>query len=365
MIVAALEAWGRVIERDPEDAEAHAACLTLADGLADADVLLDVLGRALAVEREPARARALARARIRAAIAAPATDPARVDELLEELTSLAGGSEDPRRLALAAEWAARTRRPQILAAALGERAEALAGRPGRATEVVAQRYRAAALWLVADEAARAVQLLGQVLEAQPGLAVAHDLATAARRRLGDLDEVAARTAAPASTAGPDAFARLVRDAELAAARGDGAAASVLLGKALTLRPQDPIAEQPLLRIARHGREAAAVAAIAPGRAAHRRGAGRPARGGRGVRAPGATSTPSCARISAPPWCRGRRRSRPIRTAWPPSAPSSARTWPGRARAGPSWPGCVGSRRRPRRRRPRRPTWSRSASIRPG
>lgn len=262
MIVAALEAWGRVIERDPEDAEAHAACLTLADGLADADVLLDVLGRALAVEREPARARALARARIRAAIAAPATDPARVDELLEELTSLAGGSEDPRRLALAAEWAARTRRPQILAAALGERAEALAGRPGRATEVVAQRYRAAALWLVADEAARAVQLLGQVLEAQPGLAVAHDLATAARRRLGDLDEVAARTAAPASTAGPDAFARLVRDAELAAARGDGAAASVLLGKALTLRPQDPIAEQPLLRIARHGREAAAVAAIA-------------------------------------------------------------------------------------------------------
>ncbi|MBZ0231418.1 MAG: tetratricopeptide repeat protein, partial [Deltaproteobacteria bacterium] len=44
--------------------------------------------------------------------------------------------------------------------------------------------------------------------------------------------------------GPDAFARLVRDGDHAAAQGDAVAALGLYGKALDLRPQDPLVAEP-------------------------------------------------------------------------------------------------------------------------
>src|SRR5205823_3784396 len=60
----------------------------------------------------------------------------------------------------------------------------------------------------------------------------------------------------------DAFARLVREADLAAVHGDAGGAVVLYGKALELRPGDPLAAEPLVRAAAAANEPAPVAALA-------------------------------------------------------------------------------------------------------
>ncbi|MEO6775510.1 MAG: hypothetical protein ABI467_21290, partial [Kofleriaceae bacterium] len=69
-------------------------------------------------------------------------------------------------------------------------------------------------------------------------------------------------AAVGSAAAKDAFARIVRDGDLAASQGDGAGALALYQRALELRPGDPLAALPLIRIANQLREPGALTALA-------------------------------------------------------------------------------------------------------
>ncbi|MGN6110239.1 MAG: hypothetical protein ACTHU0_34365, partial [Kofleriaceae bacterium] len=86
---------------------------------------------------------------------------------------------------------------------------------------------------------------------------------AARRRAGDRPIAAPRRSEPPpGTSAADAFARIVRDAELAASHGDGATALTLYQRALELRPGDPLATVPLIRIATQLREPAPVTSLA-------------------------------------------------------------------------------------------------------
>src|SRR5690606_24037715 len=116
------------------------------------------------------------------------------------------------------------------AAALEERATLLEqsaagitphdGESVHATEVATLRLRAAQLALDAGDAVRATQLLTQVEQALPQLAVVPDLLAAARRRAGDHLPSAGRREPPPGTSSADLFSRYVRDADLAAAHGE-------------------------------------------------------------------------------------------------------------------------------------------------
>ena len=257
----ALGAWDRVLERAASGSSAapaaHAAAIVLAARLGDRDVLGEILARAQAAERSPWAAASIA---LRRARLVGADDPARAESILREAPL---AIDDPRRTAALVMAAARRKEPAEVAAALEERAGML-GEKGNATEVAALRLRAAQLALDAGDAARATTLLGQVERALPGLGVVPDLLAAARRRAGDRPSVAtsAPTATPVGAAAGDAFARLLRDGDLALAHGDGHAALALYQRALELRPGDPLAAVPLVRAATSLREPAPITALA-------------------------------------------------------------------------------------------------------
>src|SRR5439155_21085875 len=125
------------------------------------------------------------------------------------------------------------------------------------SEVAALRLRAAQLALDAGDAAKATGLLRDVERALPELGVVPDLLAAARRRAGDRPTGArARkdTPPPTGAAAHDELAPTVREADLAAAHGDGSAALALYQQALELRPGDPLAAVPLVRVASQLRE---------------------------------------------------------------------------------------------------------------
>jgi tetratricopeptide (TPR) repeat protein len=255
---AALEAWTKVLDFDGEAGRAHGAALALATRLGDRDVLADVLVRAQAATRSPAAATTLALARARAYAAGPAPDLGRADEVLREAN--AGlPADDPRRTLMLVSLAGRTKRWGDAALALEDRAEVAAR-----VEADSLRFRAAQIHLErGDDPARAAQLLGELTAAHPGFAPAAELLGAARRRLGDAAASAPVGPRPAADSqGNDAFARMVREADLAAAHGDAAAAVLLYTKALELRPGDPLAADPLARVAAHAGEASPVAALA-------------------------------------------------------------------------------------------------------
>ncbi|HTJ44966.1 MAG TPA: hypothetical protein VL463_22820, partial [Kofleriaceae bacterium] len=258
-IAAALEAWTKVLDFDGENGRAHGAALALARRLGDRDVIADVLTRAQGATRHPASATTLALARARAYASGSDPDLARADDVLRE-DGLP--QDDARKTTLAVLLAARANRWGDAALALEERAELAPG-----IEATSLRFRAATLHLDrGDDPARAATLLGEVVSAHPSFTAAADLLASARRRLGD----AAASAAPpaprhtdATGAGAnDAFARFVREADLAAAHGDAPGAAILYGKALALRPGDPLAADPLARVAAAANEPAPVTSIA-------------------------------------------------------------------------------------------------------
>jgi hypothetical protein len=260
---AALEAWQRVLEQRRGSApSAHAAAITLASRLGDRDVIGETLARAQAAETLPWAASSLA---LRRARLVAHDDPARADAILSEV---APELDDPRRTISLVLGAVRRGDLGDAATTLDERARQLealdpGGSPPGGTEVAALRLRAAQLALDANDAPRAVTLLRQVDGALPGIPVIGDLLAAARRRAGDLSGPVTRKAvAPGGAASADQFARLVRDAELVAAQGDGAAALAVYQQALELRPGDPLAMQPLIRLATQLREPAPIAALA-------------------------------------------------------------------------------------------------------
>lgn len=259
---AALEAWERVLENGGAvtSASAHAAAIVLASRINDRDVLAEVLGRAQTAERSPWAASSLA---LRRARLFP-DDPGRAESALRSLEGTAAASlDDPRRTAALVLTAARLDELGDAAAAIEERAALLDEREAK-TEVAVLRLHAAQLALDAGDAGRAVVLLGKVEQALPQVGVVADLLAAARRRAGDRPTAApARTSDPAPGASTaDAFVRLVRDADLAAAHGDAPAALALYQSALELAPGDPLASVPLVRIATQLRDPPPVAGLA-------------------------------------------------------------------------------------------------------
>ena len=257
----ALEAWDRVIEHAPQSPSAHAAAIVLASRLGDRDVMAEVLARAQAAERSPwaAASLGLRRARLYAA-----EDPGRTEAILRSIDGTgAHGIDDPRRTVALVIGAARQKELGDAAAALEERANLLDGKAGT-TEVASLRLRAAQLALDAGDASRATQLLGRVEQALPQLGVVPDLLAAARRRAGDRPTAAPprRSEPAAGVSSADAFARIVRDADLAAVHGDQAGALALYQRALELRPGDPLAAVPLIRVATQLRDPAPITGLA-------------------------------------------------------------------------------------------------------
>lgn len=248
---AALSAWEKVIEQAQTSAPAaHAAAIVLATRLGDRDVLGEVLARAQAAERSPWAASSLALRRARLVT----DDAARADAILGETTSI----DDPRRSVSQVLAAARRDDLADAASTLDERANLL----GESSEAAALRLRAAQLALDAGDATRATGLLRRVEKALPGVSVISDLLNAARRRAGD---ASGPVRMPKGSGGPvsaDEFARVIRDADEAAARGDGAAALGLYQGALEMRPGDPLASVPLIRVAMQLRDPEPIAAVA-------------------------------------------------------------------------------------------------------
>ncbi len=253
----ALQAWERVLEHGAPTPSAHAAAIVLASRLGDRDMMAEVLTRAQAAERSPwaASSLGLRRARLYAA-----DDPSRTEAILREL---APGLDDPRRTVGLVIGAARQRELGDAAAALEERANLIDGKAGT-TEVASLRLRAAQLALDAGDASRATSLLSRVETALPQLGVIPDLLAAARRRAGDRPTTAParRSESAPGVSSADGFARLVRDADLAAAHGDGAGALVLYQRALELKPGDPLAAVPLIRVATQLRDPAPITGLA-------------------------------------------------------------------------------------------------------
>ncbi|MFN0248057.1 MAG: hypothetical protein ACKV2T_14295 [Kofleriaceae bacterium] len=258
----ALEVWGRVLEAGNAP-EAHAAAIVLASRLGDRDVMSEVLARAQSAERSPwaAASLGLRRARLHA------DDAGRAESILREV---AVGLDDPRKTVAITINAMRQKELADAGQALEERANALDSKT-HANEIAALRLRAAQIALDANDAPRATALLARVEAALPQLGVIPDLLAAARRRAGDrptsgpVRRSTTDTAPKAPASGPasaDAFARIVRDADLAAAQGDGAAALALYQNALDLRPGDPLATVPLIRAATQLRDPAPISSLA-------------------------------------------------------------------------------------------------------
>lgn len=254
---AALEAWERVLEQPAPAPAAHASAIVLASRLGDRDVIAEVLLRAQKAERSPQAATSLGLRRARLF----ATDDAgRTETILRELSP---GVDDPRRTVALLIGAARQKELADAAAAIEERANLIDGKATPA-EVATLRLRAAQLSLDAGDASRATQLLHRVEQALPQLGVVPDLLAAARRRAGDrpTSAPARRDHAPGGVASADAFARIVRDADLAAAHGDPQAALGLYQRALEMRPGDPLAAVPLVRVATQLRDPAPISGLA-------------------------------------------------------------------------------------------------------
>jgi cellulose synthase operon protein C len=252
--VAALSAWEKVLERaEGQSPMAHAAAIVLATRLGDRNVTSDVLGRAQAAERSPLAASSLALRRARMAN----DDPARVDAILNEA---APRLDDPRRTVTQMLAAARRKDVADLATTLEERASLL----GDTSEAAALRLRAAQIFLDAGDALRATTLLRSVERALPGVSAVSDLLNAARRRAGDASGPVRMPKDGGGPASPDEFARVVRDGDDAMARNDGSAALGFYQTALEMRPGDPLAMVPLMRVAMQLREPEPLAAVALG-----------------------------------------------------------------------------------------------------
>ena len=264
--VPALEAWERVIEHPGHGSTALAAALVLAIRIGDREAIGDVLARAQRTERAPWAAASLG---LRRARLIAGDDPERAEAILRELQP----AEDARRtVGLALAGARRHLHVEggeglgDAAAALEERASLLAARgaDGR-TEAAALRLRAAQLALDAGDAARATRCSRRSSRRCPasGSSPICSPRPAGARASGRALRGAARGPDPATGgSAADAFARLVRDADLAAAHGDGGTALALYQRALELRPGDPLARVPLVRTAIQLREAAPITRLA-------------------------------------------------------------------------------------------------------
>jgi len=251
---AALAAWEKVIEMSSSQGtapSAHAAAIVLASRIGDREVLGEVLQRAQMAERSAWAASSLA---LRRARLVAQDEPERADSILNEATPI----DDPRRTVTLVLAAARRHDLAEAATTLDERATQI----GDTTEAAALRLRAGQLCLDAGDAVRATNLLRRVEQALPGIPTIADLLSSARRRAGDATGPIRVPTEGGTAASADEFARVVRDADDAVARGDGPGALGLYQNALEMRPGDPLAAVPLVRVATQLREPEPIAALA-------------------------------------------------------------------------------------------------------
>ncbi|MCX5745670.1 MAG: hypothetical protein NT062_24605, partial [Proteobacteria bacterium] len=256
MLGQALDAWTRVLEHSPTAPTAHAAMLLLANRTGERSLIVDALARTQAVEKSPWAAASLALARARLT-----DEPDQAAQLLRETSQ---ELDDPRRTLALMLFDVKQQQFAEAAMVLEERAALLEQHDDKTLEPAALRLRAAQLSLDGNDALRASSLLGKVEQAMPNLGIVQDLLAAARRRSGErarTDERPRRIEASAGASG-EAFARIVRDADLAVASGDAAHALALYQRALEMRPNDPLASIPLVRVATELRQPAPVAALA-------------------------------------------------------------------------------------------------------
>lgn len=255
----AVTAWNVVLEAAPQSPVALGALISLGRSLEDDELLRTALSRAHTVERIPWMSSSLA---LRRARHVELEDEG--DGLLRDASTL--GIDDPRRLTMAAWYAARRGDLDDIATAYDDRARSLEEQdPPRTAEAASLRLRAAQLSVEANDPARAATLFAAVGEALPTLSVVPDLLASARRRAGDLPVVAAAVRRVAPSGSGDEFARWIREGDYLAGQGDNAGALALYQRALDLHPHDPLAAEPLRRLATAAGESAPIAALALGR----------------------------------------------------------------------------------------------------
>ena len=160
------------------------------------------------------------------------------DDVVRAAAEAADG--DPRIAAWNALLARAHHRALDLATAFDAQADH-AERLGRVREAMALRYRAAAIWLDDDShKEQGNAAIAALLERDPDLHIAKAL----RRRYESDTAIAG--------AGGGDFAMLVRTGESQAAAGDVASSALSFAKALALRPGNPLAHAPLIRLAFDG-----------------------------------------------------------------------------------------------------------------
>ena len=248
VIIAALDAWDLVLKDAPNSAIAHAASIGLARQL-DPGVLMDVLARAQAAEQSSWAASSLA---LRRALLMSRRDPRLAQDVAHDA---APKLDDPRSSLVVMMAAAQRHELGEAASALEERAARLETErgPDASAEPATLRFRAAQLALDGDDLPRAESLLARIAKALP--TIVDDLVDTVRRRAG------APPVARAGGAG-ESFTRILRDADLAASRGEHAPALELYQRALEIRHGDPFAAAPLVRIATRVRDATPIAGLA-------------------------------------------------------------------------------------------------------
>jgi cellulose synthase operon protein C len=266
----AVAAWLVVLEAAPSSPVALGALMALARSLEDAELQRSALARAHAVERIPWMSSSLALRRAR-----HVELEAEGDSLLRDAQQL--GVDDPRRLTMQAWTSARRGELDEIVTSYDDRARYLEELdPPRTVEAASLRLRAAQISVEANDPARAATLFASVGEALPTLSVVPDLLASARRRAGDQPVTAAavRRVSPSSSSG-DEFARWIREADYLAGQGDSAGAIGLYQRALDLHPHDPLAAEPLRRLATATGESAPISALALGRLRNAEASGEP------------------------------------------------------------------------------------------
>jgi hypothetical protein len=250
MTATALEAWERAIADDPRAPAGHAAAIALAGRLAEPRLLLDALARAQVAERSPWAASSIA---LRRALLLSRRDPRLAQEVAREAVL---GIDDPRRTLALVLFAALRHEMGDAVGAFEERATVLdAASNGASLEAATLRLRGAQLALDSGDVARATLLLVRVDRVARGLV--DDMIDAAHRHREGTPPPAARPRAKT-----DSFVRVLRDGDLAAARGEAMVAVELYQRALQIRPTEPLAAGPLIRLAAMLRDGNALRTLA-------------------------------------------------------------------------------------------------------
>ena len=255
---AALAAWRRVLELDPDSGPARAAALRLVERRGKAGDVLEVLE---ALQRSPAQpAVTVPIALRRAELLLSDHDRDGAEKVLRAGAAL--DPDDPRCHLSLLRLLAEDIRWEDAADLLNERADQI----GERDEAISLRYRAAGLLLDKTEEIRlAVELLTPIVAARPDFLIASDLIRAAQRRLGDAAPAEGGTVPPPVAPGPrgqdDTFVRLVREAE-AVEMADPARAGELYSQALAAHPEDPLARDGFARAALRAGETAPLTDMA-------------------------------------------------------------------------------------------------------